>query len=280
MKAVLSSLVAILLACGLCAGQAYAWNNDTTNNYYNTTNNDNRTYNQGGDAKQAQGQMQGQAQLQGQAQKQTAVGVGVGIGVSGASAGASSGTFAPNTQTTEVFNEDKRELPGIVTGPVAPVVAYKGPFKKGVAGDVKPWVLIKDWDASTIAGFYSAFDGASCNVYKTTSNEYPATEKLTAGKIAKPVIAIIQCNAENDNELWGDVATKALAVGATAVEEAAYAVMFASKAKGWSFGIGGGATVIGRDIDDNKGGAVGGGIGMSSVEAYPVEKIKAIFLAR
>lgn len=231
---------------------------------------DSHDMNQGQAQGQAQGQLQGQAQ--GQTQKAIGVGVGIGVGVAGSDASA-----ANSFEQTYI---EKRELLQVPTGPVAPVENFKGPYKKGVAGTAKPWELIKSWNRANIEAFYSAFDNASCSVYKTTTKEIAPSEKLDIGKVNKPVIAIIQCNADDDNALFGTLGTKALAVGATNVEEVAYAVTFASEAKGWTIGLGGGASVIGRDVDDNKGGTIGGGTGISSITAYSVEKIKAIFLAR
>jgi hypothetical protein len=216
---------------------------------------------------QQQGQLQGQGQGQGQAQK-TNIDLNNGQSI------------APVQEITIINPENKRDLPLIPMHNAPAGMEYRGPYEKGVAGKVKVWTLKDSWTEDEIAGLYSRTDSAECKVFPITKKEKASeTATLKVGKGTGAIIAIMECKAESDIELWGTAATKAQAAGGLFVEEVAYAVTYSNKSAGWNIGFGGGVTAV-NGGNDNYGGAVGGGTGFGSVETRPVAKIAAIFMVR
>jgi hypothetical protein len=290
MKKVLSIFVAVLLACGLCGGQAYAATgllgdvttntltgvntnantnvNTNTNANVNTNTNANINTNANMNTQgQQQGQLQGQLQGQMQGQGQAIIG------------SANTANSNNSSQSTSVVFEAKRELApafDILSGPN--MTEFRGPYKEGNAGKVKPWAIKATWTKDEIGGFYSVSDDASCKVY-TLKKSDNKVETLMVSK-GGATLAILDCKGLNDMEIWGTAATKALDMGGAAITEAAYSVTFSNKASGWNIGLGGGVSVIGQGTNDNKGGSVGGGTGFGSVETKPVENINVLFFVR
>ena len=211
---------------------------------------------------QLQGQLQGQAQGQGQAQK-----------VENANNAAQSVTF--------ISPDNKRELPNIVGYQAPAGMEYRGPYEKGVAGKVKPWIMRDTWTKEELDGMYSMSDSAECKVFVLVKKEEAtATVKVIKANVSTDkLIAIMECKAESDIEMWGTAGTKTLAAGGKSVEEMAYSVTYSNRSKGWNIGFGGGVTAI-NGGNDTFGGSVGGGTGFGSVESTPVSKITAIFAIR
>lgn len=211
--------------------------------------------------KNFQAQMQGQ--LQGQLQGQIAN---------------NNQTIAPEQSVTIINPENKRDLPNI-PGYVAPQqLEFRGPYEKGVAGKVKPWVRSTLWDKKSLEGMASMFGNASCKEYPIAKKS-EATETLNVKESKEPAVAYYECAGDSDFELWGEVGTKALAAGAMTIEELAYAVTYYNKSTGWNIGFGGGVTAI-NGGNDNYGASVGGGTGFGSATSEPKAKITAIFIAR
>ena len=184
---------------------------------------------------------------------------------------------APLTNTTAISivnPENKRELPGIPTGQVAGQLEYRGPYEKGIQHRATPWRFWGTWSEDTIAGFYSMSDSASCKSFVLKKKEASTGFKMGAEQ-GSPA-AILECTADSGNELWGTAGKKALELGAAYVNEMVYSVTYANKSFGWNIGLGGGVTAV-NGGDDSRGGAVGGGTGIGSVETRPVEKVHAIF---
>lgn len=220
---------------------------------------------------QGQGQLQGQmqGQLQGQAQSNTNKDVG--------------NINAPMSQT--MINEDKRELPNIVTGTTPNLFAYRGDFK-GTFDKLKPWELISSWSAEYVDTF--PYCNYMCNG-KVVIAGRPNPTVCKAGDDCLATFAVVKKSGlknmmvvtiERDNPLvlWGTVARIALENGIKEVVNLGYVVTFSNSASGWNIGLGGGVSVINGGGNDNYGGSVGGGFGFGSVETSPVEKVKAIFV--
>ena len=220
---------------------------------------------------QGQGQIQGQmqGQLQGQAQSNTNKDVG--------------NINAPMSQT--MINEDKRELPNIVTGTAPNLFAYRGDFK-GTFDKLRPWELKATWTKEYIDTF------PYCNIMcggtvelaglpnptkcKSGDDCIPAFDVVKQSKLKNVMVVTIE--RDNPLVLWGTVSRLALDNGIKEVVPYGYAVTFSNTASGWNIGLGGGVSVLNGGSNDNYGGSVGGGIGFGSVETKPVEKVKGIFL--
>jgi len=206
--------------------------------------------------KQAQGQLQGQGQMQNNKQ-----------------------VIAPSQEITIINPENKRDLPNIPGYQAPQQIEFRGPYEKGVAGKVKPWTLFASVTEEQLNDWASAFDSAECKLYTLKKQEGEKAASLSTKKSDGAVLAIIECTATSDFELFADAGKKALGAGGKNIEEMAYAITYLNKSTGWNIGLGGGVTAI-NGGNDNYGGAVGSGTGYGSVKTEPIAKITAIFAVK
>lgn len=196
--------------------------------------------------------------------------------------------ISPTQQTSVTYEAQRQNLPEIVPVIAGPVTEYRGEQRIGPEIMAKPWMYKQEWNKE-LTGALPSCGTFVCNVKAESVVFY----NLKKAGYSPEIVTVIDnedgwftigyitvgpnkssfANTPTNSEAWGVVISKAFEIGASAVRIVDSGYTFANGSNGWSLAIGGGASAV-NNGNENYGGSVGGGIGWSGVEAFPVTNLK------
>lgn len=167
-----------------------------------------------------------------------------------------------------------RDFLGVPAPADVKLIPYTGTPNSLYSESTAPWLFAPKWTKDMVDRLKTCYFGCDTEVVQIGSAG--SSSSFVIGK-GSQVLAIIYVSADNPGRLWGNVANKALELGAAKVEMLKFISSFKMKSTGASFYVGGGlSTVYGAGEDKAVAGSAGIGFGTATAQA--IESAKAAFV--